>query len=108
MPFVKGKMKTPGSGRKKGTLNKRSIELYKIFENFNFDPAEHALRLLSNLEPKDQVEICIKLMPYRYPKRAEPLLPYLEEVYGHSDWTKLSNKELAKLAKEAVKVLEGK
>ena len=104
MPRPPGLPKT--GGRKKGTPNARSIHLLEIFQRFNYDPAENILTLMEELPPKEQIDVSLHLMPYLYPKRAEPLWPYLEEKFGHSDIKQLTDEELIPIARESLKQLE--
>ena len=46
----KGQPKTPGSGRQKGTRNKRSIEVDQLLRDLNCDPFEGMARLAQKAE----------------------------------------------------------
>lgn len=41
--FKPGQKKTPGSGRKKGTPNKKTIDFLLVLEKNNFDPGEELI-----------------------------------------------------------------
>jgi len=55
-------------GRKKGTPNKLTKEIRSTLKNVLFDELEHLENNLSQLEPKERIELVIKLMPYVCPK----------------------------------------
>lgn len=68
-PGVKGGPRVPGSGRQKGTPNKRTQELLELWEQFGYDPAKALNVLLPELPPEVQANVHLKLMEYKYPKR---------------------------------------
>ena len=80
MPRQKGTTKT--GGRKKGSLNKKTLELSQILKKANINVPEKIIELLPTLDTEKQVEVLLKLMPYLYPKRKpkEPLEVKLESV----------------------------
>lgn len=55
-------------GRKKGTPNIMTSELRTILKNIILRRFEKVEELLDALEPKEQLEVIIKLMPYVFPK----------------------------------------
>lgn len=67
MPKPKGLPKT--GGRKKGSLNKKTHDLFQIFENNNFDVPTQLINILPKLDENRQAEVLLKLMEYLYPKR---------------------------------------
>ena len=59
------------NGRPKGSLNKTTHETKNLLHNivgFQLDQVEN---LLSTLEPKDKLDIIIKLLPYVLPRQSE-------------------------------------
>src|SRR5262249_2833921 len=70
----KGSPKTPGSGRKSGSLNKRTVELMEKLEALRCDPAVGLVRLAQRAKRNGDVEterFCLAtLMPYLYPKKS--------------------------------------
>lgn len=73
MSFNKGQAKTPGSGRKAGTPNKKTEILLEIFEANEYCPAEEAVKILKDpkslLDDKDKISAHLKLMEFKFPKR---------------------------------------
>lgn len=67
MPRLAGTPKT--GGRKRGTPNRRTLNLAHQFEEIGFDVPARLLELLPELPAKDQANILIDLMGYLYPKR---------------------------------------
>lgn len=63
-------------GRKKGTPNRKTMLLRDTFENLGFDVPGRLYSLLSELSPREQAEILLKLMEYLYPKRKAIELPH--------------------------------
>ena len=63
----KGKTNNP-AGRPKGTPNKITKELRALFKNFISNELENLPELLDGLEPKDRLDVLIKLLPYALPK----------------------------------------
>ncbi|MEH6746461.1 MAG: hypothetical protein V7670_06470 [Maribacter arcticus] len=55
-------------GREAGTPNKLTKELRVALKNIMFQEIELIPEHLKTLEPKDRLELTIKLMPYVYPK----------------------------------------
>jgi len=55
-------------GRKKGTLNKMTKELRSTLKDVLFHEIEEIEDRLDLLDPKDRLELLIKLMPYALPK----------------------------------------
>ena len=67
----KGLGKVPGSGRKKGTKNKRTRELEEKLQAVGCDPLTGLARIALNRKnpPELRFKAFAELMPYRYPKR---------------------------------------
>lgn len=55
-------------GREKGTPNKLTKELRTILKNLIFSELETLDEKMNQLEPKERIEILIKLIPYALPK----------------------------------------
>ena len=55
-------------GRKKGTPNKLTKELRVVLKDAVFNELESIEEKLDQLDPKERVEMIIKLMPYALPK----------------------------------------
>ena len=55
-------------GRKKGTPNKLTKELRSVLKDVIYNELENIEERLDQLEPKQRVELVIKLMPYVFPK----------------------------------------
>lgn len=67
-------------GRKKGVPNKRTLQLTEALENLNFDVIERLAVLMPELTYEKQVDVCLGLMPYLYPKR-KPISPNPDEQH---------------------------
>lgn len=55
-------------GRKKGTPNKLTKELRSVLKDVIYNELENIEERLDELEPKQRIELMIKLMPYVFPK----------------------------------------
>ena len=55
-------------GREKGTPNKSTKEIRKILNDIVHKELEKVEENLNTLEPKQRIELLIKLMPYVLPK----------------------------------------
>lgn len=67
MPKTKGSLKT--GGRKKGTPNKKSLELHSLLSNNGINLIEELKVLLPKLSPEKKADVLLNLMQYLYPKR---------------------------------------
>lgn len=67
MPRPLGTSKT--GGRRKGTPNRRTIDLTERLENVGLNVPERLVELLPQLSAEKQVEILMDLMTFLYPKR---------------------------------------
>lgn len=56
-------------GRKKGTPNRRTINLTEQLAAVNFNIPERLVELLPQLSPSEQSKVLIDLMSFIYPKR---------------------------------------
>ena len=54
--------------RKKGTPNRLTRELRTILKDVLYQEMEQLEERLNDLEPKDRMQIILKLMPYVFPK----------------------------------------
>ena len=55
-------------GRQKGTPNRLTKELRTILKDVLYNELERIEELLESLEPKERLELVIKLMPFALPK----------------------------------------
>jgi hypothetical protein len=55
-------------GRQKGTPNRFTKELRTLLKDVLYNELETLETRLDELEPKDRIELTIKLMPYVFPK----------------------------------------
>lgn len=55
-------------GRKKGTLNKKTVFLRDVLESKNINLLDEVLAILPELDARKRVDILIKLMEYVYTK----------------------------------------
>mgnify|MGYP007071991249 CR=1 FL=1 len=69
-------------GRQKGTPNRLTKELRAVLKDVVFNELENIDARLKQLEPKQRIEIVIKLMPYILPK-VEPASHKINEPL---DW----------------------
>ena len=55
-------------GRQKGTPNKLTKELRSVLKEVIYNELENIEERLDQLEPKQRLELVVKLMPYVFPK----------------------------------------
>jgi hypothetical protein len=55
-------------GRQKGTPNKLTKELRSVLKDILYQELEQIQEHLETLNPKERIELLIKLMPYALPK----------------------------------------
>ena len=55
-------------GREKGTPNRLTKELRSVLKDIVYQELEKIEERLSELEPKERLELVLKLMPYTLPK----------------------------------------
>ncbi len=67
MPRPQGLAKT--GGRKKGSLNKRTLVRKEVTEALGVDVPQRLAELLPQLEPEKQADVLLELLSYIYPKR---------------------------------------
>jgi hypothetical protein len=66
---MKNRIKT--GGRTLGTPNKTTAETKELIQNIVSSKLENINELLEQLEPKEQLDVIIKLLPYIVPKQQE-------------------------------------
>lgn len=59
-------------GREKGTPNRLTKELRRVLKDLLHQELENLPEHLNSLEPKERLEILVKLLPYAIPK-VEPV-----------------------------------
>ena len=69
-------------GREKGTPNRLTKELRSVLKDIVYRELETIELRLDELEPKERIELTIKLMPYVFPK----LDSISHSTYEPMDW----------------------
>lgn len=69
-------------GRKAGTPNRLTKELRQVLKDIIYDELQNLPDTLDGLEPKDRVELVIKLMSYTLPK----VRPVMSDKGEPHDW----------------------
>jgi hypothetical protein len=69
MGFKPGQQKPVGSGRSKGSKNKRSEHLVDALESLNFNLPERLIHLLPKLSDEKQADVLLEMMSFIFPKR---------------------------------------
>ena len=72
-------------GRQKGTPNRLTKELRTILKEALHKELESIGELLEQLEPKERLEVLIKLMPFVFP-RMNKVSHSMDEPVNFSDW----------------------
>ena len=72
-------------GRKIGTPNRLTKELRAALKNILHQEIELLPEHLSKLEPKDRLELLVKLLPFTLPK-VEPESYHIGEGGSQDDW----------------------
>jgi len=85
MPFVKNDPRVNRDGRPAGATNKLTKELRTLLKDLMFTEISKIPEILENLEPKDRLELLIKLMPYVLPK-IETVDAKANEPLGSADF----------------------
>src|SRR4051812_48532875 len=67
--FQPGQLKPFGSGRKKGTANKKTLALEEALASHGIDPIGQLAAALPQLSPDRRAEVLLDLVSYLYPKR---------------------------------------
>lgn len=69
MPFIKGMKKHPQSGKKKGSTHATTFrKTIEVITASNLNPTEEILKLIPQLDLKDQMKAWIELVRYSQPK----------------------------------------
>lgn len=66
MAFEPGRAKT--GGRQKGTPNKTASFVRDLLGAEGYEPIGEILALLSDVTPREQLQVWLKLLPYCYPQ----------------------------------------
>jgi hypothetical protein len=67
--FQTGHPKPPGSGRKRGTPNKKTLGLQESLEAHGLNLIGQLVNLLPDLHIDKQADVLLELMAYVYPRR---------------------------------------
>lgn len=70
MKFEAGKPRPPNAGRKKGSVNKKSLLVKDVLESHGINLVEQIVIRLKEISREDQVKALTALLPYVYPKLA--------------------------------------
>ena len=73
-------------GREQGTPNKLTKELRAALKNLLADEINNIPGQLKKLEPKDRLEIIIKILPYALPKIETVSIDEGEPISLGTDW----------------------
>jgi len=65
------KNNTAGKGRPLNSKNKNTAEIKELIRNVVGKELDQVEKLLGKLEPKDRLDIIVKLLPYVAPRQAE-------------------------------------
>jgi hypothetical protein len=79
MGFKPGQQKPVGSGRSKGSKNKRSEHLVDALESLNFNLPERLIHLLPKLSDEKQADVLLEMMSFiilteKTSRAAEPMI----------------------------------
>lgn len=84
-------------GRTSGIPNIRSKYLFEdLLKRHKFDPAEHIIKILPQLEIRDQAQVCVALMPYVYARKEPESINVLMvlQKFGKDSLEAMNNTEL--------------
>lgn len=102
MKFQKGQPKLPGSGRKKGTPNKRRIsKVGEVLAEHDMNPASEIIKEIALMdEPKDRANAWIDLLAYceAKPKTVEE---NDDDDFNPEDFKDISTEELLRIVKSS-------
>ena len=82
-------------GRKKGSLNLNRTLANNLLSIHEIDPLNVILQHLPNLDPYKQVDVCLELMKYKYPK-----LKAIAQINLNSEISQMTDEELMKIISE--------
>lgn len=96
MPFEKGQSKVPGSGRKKGSKNKKRVPrvVEHLAEN-DIYPVVQILELIPTLDSAEQIETWLELLSYCEAKPKEAFESSQQEDEKEEDVRELVEQILA-------------
>lgn len=95
--WYKGMPRIPGSGRQKGTPNKRKlVNVDEMLSQAGKHPIKEILALLPYLEPVDQVKVWLSILPYTQPKYRDIETEDSLDVTPQPQELPLSDEELLK------------
>lgn len=102
--FQKGKPRPSNAGRKKGSKNKKKVPRISDFlAQEGINPVDEVLRLLPELEPRDQAKLWMDIVSYCQPKpRAIDFDP---DDFNLEEFDAIETSDLLKLVKPQI---EGK
>jgi len=92
--FKKGEPRPAGPGRPPGVKNKRSSLLAEALEEMNVDLVRAILGNAQKLPPKEQADILVQLLPYRYPKLTSVEVSLRPPVPPAADLKQVSDSDL--------------
>lgn len=97
--FKKGMNKVPGSGRKKGTTNKRKYEtVAEHLERFGLHPVAEIVKLIPEIDKKDRIKAWLELLAYCEAKpKAIDVMP--QDLINPEDFEEVSTDALLQLIK---------
>lgn len=99
MAWPKGQPRPEGAGRKKGTPNKKAVELMAICEEEGIDPFRALVRLSRDGDTELKFAALKEVCQYIYPKRKA--LEHSGEI--NNPYMDMSAEELAELVRERLK-----
>jgi hypothetical protein len=67
--FQRGQKKPLGSGRKRGTPNKKTQHLSEALDSLGLNVPERLIQLLPQLSSERQVDVLLEILGYLYPRR---------------------------------------
>ena len=92
-----GKTNNP-NGRPAGKPNKITTECRKIIKNAIENDIDKIPELMKKLEPKDRLNVLVKILPYLLPKLEPVQDDYYEEQEGEPDLIKkLTKNQLSRI-----------
>lgn len=99
--FKPGDPRPVNGGRRPGSPNKKTLALLDLWDIRGFCPAEKLLELFDQMDFETKVDVCVKLMDYKFPKRKA-----VEITGADGAELKLSLEDFLKGKKDAANVIE--
>jgi hypothetical protein len=88
-------------GRQKGVPNKiKMTSVKQILDSYNLEPVRMMLSLLPKLNPWQQSQIFVTLMPYYYPKPQFEIYNYQQTLVTSNPYMKLPREELLQVLQQ--------